>query len=78
MFDGQMIIYVSLTAAVILICLVVLGVTNRRVRYLLSEVQALRQEIRLVDDALKTVNASLQQRGGATVSTDPSPQREAI
>ena len=63
LFDLQTFIFVGLTAAVILIALIVLAITNHRVRYLLDEVQALRREMKLIDDGLKTVTAHLERKG---------------
>ena len=64
-FDTQVIIYAGLTCGVILIALIVLAVTNRRVRFLLSEVQSLRREMKLVDEALQTVTSSLERQSKA-------------
>jgi heme exporter protein D len=60
LWDIQIVLYVGLTGVVILISLAVLLVTSRRVRYLMDEVQGLRREMKLIDEALQTVTASLQ------------------
>lgn len=61
--DPQVLIFAALTCAVILITLIVLAVVTRRVRFLMSEVQGLRREMALVDEALRTVTQALEQRG---------------
>ncbi|MBK6846465.1 MAG: hypothetical protein IPG96_02575 [Proteobacteria bacterium] len=63
LFDPQVLIFAALTCAVILITLIVLAVITRRVRFLMSEVQGLRREMALVDEALQTVTQALEQMG---------------
>lgn len=65
LWEPQTLIFAIMTCGVILIALVVLAVTNRRVTFLLSEVQGLRREMKLVDEALQTVTSSLERMGRA-------------
>lgn len=63
LFDPQLVVFAGLTVVVILITLIVLAIVSRRVRVLVSEVEGLRREMKLVDESLQTVNASLRARG---------------
>ncbi|MBK8481104.1 MAG: hypothetical protein IPL40_07995 [Proteobacteria bacterium] len=63
LFDPQTLIFAALTCTVILITLIVLAVVTRRVGFLMSEVQGLRREMKLVDEALQTVTHALEQMG---------------
>ncbi|MCK5799421.1 MAG: hypothetical protein KAI47_19655 [Deltaproteobacteria bacterium] len=73
LFDPQLVIFAGLTVLVILITLIVLAIISRRVRFLMSEVQGLRRELSLVDEALRSVNISLQANASANANTEEKP-----
>lgn len=62
LFETDVIAFAGLTAFVVLLTLIVVGIVQRRVRYLMSEVESLRREVKLVDEALQMVNSSLAAR----------------
>ncbi len=63
LWDIQVLVYVLLTAAVVLLMLILLAVINRRVRVMASELESVRRDLRILEEGVATVTASLQSRG---------------
>ena len=70
LWDLQVLVYVVLSALVLLVVLGVVAAMNRRLRCLTSEVESLRRELKLIDEGVQGVAQHLQtaQPGGGTAS----------
>lgn len=60
LWDIHTLIYVILSAIVILVILGLLSATNRRLRMLASDVESLRREMKLVDEGIQSVAQHLK------------------
>jgi hypothetical protein len=65
LWDIQVLVYVGLTSVVVIMALLVLAVVSRRVRCLTSDVEAIRRELKLLDEGIQVVTQSLRSRGPA-------------
>jgi hypothetical protein len=63
LWDIQVLLYVTITAAVTLIMLVLLAIISRRVRVMVSELDSLRRECKLLEEGVRAVDDSLRGRG---------------
>ena len=70
LWDAQVLIYAGLTCTVVLIALIVLALTNRQVRFLASEMAAMRRDMKLIEEGVDTVTKSLE-RMAASKSVPP-------
>jgi hypothetical protein len=71
LWDPQVLIYVGLTSVVVIMALVVLAIVQRRVRCLTSDVEAIRRELKLLDEGIQVVTQSLRSRSpGRVTATD--------
>jgi hypothetical protein len=66
LWDVHTLIYVILSAIVILVILGLLSTTNRQLRMLASEVESIRREMKLVDEGVRSVAQHLHAQGGSS------------
>jgi len=64
LWDAQVLIYVGLTCGTVVMALIVLAITSRRVNFLMSEVQSLRAEMKMLDEGVQTVTRHLEAQVG--------------
>ncbi len=64
LWDVQVVAFAATSTLVVIFVLIVLAVVMRRLRYLTSEFESLRQEMRLLEEGVKTVSESLQSQAG--------------
>jgi hypothetical protein len=69
LWDIQVLVYVLITAGVVVLMLLLIAVLSRRQRLMASELESLRRDLRLLEEGVRTVNESLRAK---------SPKRDSV
>jgi len=62
LWDSHVLIYAILSSLVVLFVLIVLVITTRRLRCVISELDSIRSELKLLEEGIRTVTQSLQSK----------------
>ena len=62
LWDIQVLVYTLLSTAVVVFVLIVLAIFQRRLRRVMSELESIRSELKLVEEGIETVTRSLEDR----------------